>query len=248
MTPLILQSYIHRARRAANAMSTPAGRRALRYGVAPTLEPQHMLRRLNPAVVIDVGANRGQFALDVLTACPNASLVSFEPLRTEADIYEKVVKSSPRVHLVRSAVGDVSGRATMHVSAAADSSSLHEPTALQSSTFPGTGKVGSEDVRIMRLDHADWPVEIPTSTLLKIDVQGHELSVISGAKKLLDVIRWVYVEVSLTEFYEGQALASEVFDALSASGYSLSDLSTPVRRGGRTVQVDALFERTASSE
>jgi len=229
-------------------MSTHTGRAALRHGVAPTLEPQQMLRRLNPSMVIDVGANRGQFALDVLTACPKASLVSFEPLRNEADVYERILGSVPRVHLVRSAVGDVSGRATMHVSAAADSSSLHEPTELQSSTFPGTKKIGTEDVQIERLDDVRWPVEVPTSTLLKIDVQGHELGVLSGASALLEKIRWVYVEVSLAELYEGQALATEVFDALSASGYALSDLSTPVRRRGRTVQVDALFERTAPSE
>ena len=207
-----------------------------------------MLRRLNPAMVIDVGANRGQFALDVLTTCPRASLVSFEPLRKEADVYETILGSVPRVHLVRSAVGDVSGRATMHVSASADSSSLHEPTELQSSTFPGTEKIGSEDVQIVRLDDVHWPIDVPISTLLKIDVQGHELGVLSGASTLLKRIRWVYVEVSLAELYKGQALASEVFDALSASGYALSDLSSPVRRDGRTVQVDALFERTAEAK
>ncbi len=248
MILLKLRSYPDRVRRAASGMSTHAGRAALRHGVAPTWEPQQMLRRLNPAMVLDVGANRGQFALDVLTACPKASLVSFEPLREEADVYERILGPIPRVHLVRSAVGEVSGRAIMHVSAAADSSSLHVPTELQASTFPGTQKIGSEDVQIVRLDDVRWPVEVPTSTLLKIDVQGHELGVLSGANALLKRIRWVYVEVSLVELYEGQALASEVFDALSACGYALSDLSTPVRRDGRTVQVDALFERTAEAE
>lgn len=214
--------------------------------MAATLYPQPMLRNLDPSVVIDIGANRGQFALDVMSACPNASVICFEPLPSEADVLVANLGSLSNLHVVRSAVSDTSGSTMIHVSAAADSSSLHRPTDLQATTFPGTQEIGQLEVPMIALDDVEWPTEVGDTTLLKIDVQGHELAVLRGAKRLLDRIRWVYVEVSLQELYEGQALAGEVFQQLHTAGYRLIDLSDPVRRRGRAIQVDAWFERVGA--
>ena len=54
-----------RITRVVSGTRTELGRRALRSGVVPTVVVQPMLRRLRPQLVIDVGANRGQFTLDV---------------------------------------------------------------------------------------------------------------------------------------------------------------------------------------
>ena len=247
MTAERVQVWTERLRRAANAVRTPHGRSGLRRGVAPTVVPQRTLRSLDPLVVIDVGANRGQFALDVLTACPNASVISFEPLPSEADVFEAILGGVPRVHLLRSAVSDRDGAAQMHVTAAADSSSLHRPTDLQSSTFPGTHQIDEQEVHVCSLDSVSWPLEIPERTLLKIDVQGHEFAVLRGAERLLGQIRWVYVEVPLVELYEGQALAGEVFEQLHRHGYRPVDLSAPTRANGRALQVDVWLDRLDDS-
>ena len=93
------------ARRMAHATGTALERRAARHMVFATLEPQPMLRRLRPDLVVDVGANRGQFALDVRRAVPHASIVSFEPLRSEADVCETVMSTDDNFTLHRFAIG-----------------------------------------------------------------------------------------------------------------------------------------------
>ncbi len=52
--------------------------------------------------------------------------------------------------------------------------------------------------------------KIVPSALLKLDVQGFELSALQGCEDLLQHFAWVYVECSFIELYEGQALADEV--------------------------------------
>ncbi len=55
--------------------------------------------------VVDVGANRGQFALAVRSRLPGARIVSFEPLREPADVYEAIFAGDPLTRLVRCALG-----------------------------------------------------------------------------------------------------------------------------------------------
>lgn len=226
------------------AATTKRGRRALRQGVIPTLEPQAILRRIDPDVVLDVGANRGQFTLDVRTAVPNATVVAFEPLASEAAIYRRIHGGDAAVHLVPVALSDVTGRSEFHVNREADSSSLHAPTELQTTVFPGTDEESVIQVDTVRFDELELPVKLGESTLLKIDVQGHEQEVLAGARKRLHEVRWVLVEVSFVELYEGQALAGPVVGDLHEAGFALVDMLDPVRRGARAVQVDLLFERT----
>ena len=56
-----------------------------------------MLRRLKPSYAIDVGANRGQFSLDVHTALPHTPIIAFEPLQHEAAVYTEVFRDTRRL-------------------------------------------------------------------------------------------------------------------------------------------------------
>jgi FkbM family methyltransferase len=235
---------IVRIRRLLSACTFSAGRRALRCGVLPCLVHQRVLRSIRPALVLDIGANRGQFTLDALRVDPLVEVRAFEPLSSEADVFRSAVGGLPNVVLDRRGLWSVSGSLPMHTSAAADSSSLLPISSLQVAAFPGTAASGEVQVDVVRLDDVLAPADVCTGrSLLKIDVQGGELEVLRGAGALLASIDWVYVELSLVEFYVGQPLASEVWSYLQTSGFELSDLGPVTRRGGRTVQFDALFER-----
>ena len=75
--PLLLRKY-------ARLLSQPACWPALAQGVAATLEHDSALGREHFATVIDVGANKGQFAIDARQRWPQARLICFEPLPAPA--------------------------------------------------------------------------------------------------------------------------------------------------------------------
>jgi FkbM family methyltransferase len=210
--------------------------------VLPTAVAEPMLRRLVPDLVVDVGANRGQFTLDVVRAVPSARVVAFEPLEQEATVFRSIFAHHDNVQLHQLALGRRVEPGTMHMSRAADSSSLLPIGPLQVSIFPGTEELRTVVVDVSTLDAMLVGESIPPKSLLKIDVQGDELEVLRGGTRVLKLFRWIYLEASFLELYIGQALAGELINYLSGLGFRLVDTSTPLRANGRTVQIDLLFE------
>jgi FkbM family methyltransferase len=205
-----------------------------------------MLQRLQPAMVVDIGANRGQFTLATRHACPAARVLAFEPLPQPAKIFRKLFADNDNVRLFSVAVGLEPGEATIHVSARDDSSSLLPITATQNALFPGTAEAGTQTVRVMRLEDCLGSVELRGPALLKLDVQGFELTALQGCGSLLHAFSWVYAECSFVELYEGQALADEVIAWLRERGLSLCGVfNMAYDKWGKAIQADFLFERAS---
>ena len=213
----------------------------LRFGVLAGVEHRAVFSS-DLATVVDIGANRGQFALAAREYAPQARIISFEPLPGPAAIFRRVFARDPMVTLHEKAVGPKSGEADIHVAAADDSSSLL-PMALQTSLFPGSGECGTAQIRVARLADCLSCDEIRPPALLKLDVQGYELQALRGCEELLDRSTWIYAECSFVELYAGQALADEVIAWLRDRNFFLSGVYN-VYYGpeGKAVQGDFLFQ------
>lgn len=221
--------------------------RALHTGVAPSLEHVRVLGLMRPRSVVDIGANRGQFALAARHCYPDAEIHSFEPLPDPAAKFLRVFQGDARVRLHKSAIGSETGEATIHVSARDDSSSLLPIGAEQDRLFPGTAEAGVETIRVGRLHDFIAAEDILSPALLKLDVQGFELSTLQGCEDLLPCFDWVYVECSFVELYEGQALADEVIAWLREREFVLSGVYNMSYDGnGRAIQADFLFTRKST--
>lgn len=222
----------------------PAYRRALRHGVAASTEHARTPLPHDYATVLDVGANRGQFALVAARRFPRAQIVCFEPLEGPRAILERVFGDRRRVHVVGTAVAAFARDSHMHVSRADDSSSLLAPSELQLSTFPGTDVVDHVSLRTERLDALVDPDLLVRPTLLKVDVQGAELDVLIGAGGLLDSIDTILVECSFVELYAGQAMADDIVRFLHHRGFRLVTVTSPSFGSARqVVQADFVFAR-----
>jgi FkbM family methyltransferase len=235
---------LHRANKLRRVLSEPSYRRALAKGVAATTEHESVTFPRDYDTVIDVGANRGQFALFALHRFPRARVLCFEPLLEAHQKLTEVVGDDPRVHIECCAVGSVDGSLSLNVTRSDDSSSLLQPTALQLRTFPNTDSVSSLDVPVRTLDDTIDAEELTRPFLLKIDVQGFELEVLRGAQRLLKEDGDLLVESSFAELYAGQALANEVIAALWSQGYRLRGIfSLTTGLDGAPLQGDFLFSR-----
>ncbi len=206
-----------------------------------------MLASQGVDLVFDVGANVGQFAQSLRAAGYKGRLVSFEPLSTahaqllrvsQKDVQWKI---APQV-----AVGAHEGEIEIHVAANSVSSSALEMLDSHGKAAPGSAYVGSERVRLSRLDTLAHDYMRPdTVPFIKIDTQGYEDQVLTGATNLLDRVSGLQLELSFVPLYEGQQLFDALVERLRALGFSIwaiwPGLCDP--RSGRMLQVDAVFFR-----
>jgi len=78
--------------------------------------------------------------------------------------------------------------------------------------------------------------------LIKIDVQGAEHFVITGATKTLQITSMIWIEVSFKPLYEGSLLFDDIVSMLNTEGFKLMELEPVYRsREGELLQSDALF-------
>lgn len=240
---------LHQFRKALRLCLTARFRRALRHGVGAADQHVPVLRALSPppALIVDVGAHRGQFLLAALEACPHARLIAIEPQPAALARLRAWLADEPdrdRVALLAVAAADREGEALLHVARRDDNSSLRPPTSAQTRLFPGTDAPGTIRVPVARLDRLLSGQDMPSDVLLKIDVQGSEADVLRGTGDLLRRFRWIYVECSEVELYQGQMLADGVAALLAQRGFRpAGQYNGIVDQGGRDIQADHLFSR-----
>jgi FkbM family methyltransferase len=217
--------------------------RALWIGAAAGAEHTVVLQRLDCKTIVDVGANRGQFALAARHSFPSATIFSFEPLDEPAAKFRRVFSSDSKVILHDTAIGPKKANCVMHVSGRDDSSSLLPISSLQEEIFPGTSEAKTTDVRVAPLDDSLCREDIVGPAMLKLDVQGFELEALQGCESLLSLFDWVYCECSFVELYSGQKLAFDVINWLANRGFLIAGMYNPsYDRDGKAVQSDFLFK------
>lgn len=207
----------------------------------------HFLSMRHVDLVLDIGANRGQFAQSLRTAGYEGRIASFEPLTTAWEELNRRAASDPLWDVApRMAIGNVDGEIEIHVAGNSESSSVLDMLASHVNAEPQSAYVGVEKVALRRLDSAAVNYVRPGSKLfIKIDTQGFEAQVIDGAGELLKHATGVNVEVSFVPLYEGQVLYLGIISALQSAGLEIWDLA-PVfvdPQSFRLLQGNAIFFR-----
>ena len=236
-----------RIRKLGYSLLHPCCWNALRYGVAPSLEHRVVLAELDYDLLIDVGANRGQFSLMSSFLHPDVPIHAFEPLESEAGTFRKIFAGKPHIELQNLALGEREAQMTMHVSGRADSSSLLPIGKLQRQLYPATLEVGIQSVKVVPLDSLSGGWAPVRRWLLKLDVQGFELDVLLGAKATLQRCTHVYAECSHVTLYEGQKLYPEVERFLHEHGFAPRRRLNEQWSNGQLIQADYLFTRNAAA-
>jgi FkbM family methyltransferase len=206
-------------------------------------------RQFGIDLVLDVGANKGQFASEIRHCGYAGKIVSFEPLsQAHVELQQSRAEDPLWDAYPRCALGDHNGEVEINIAGNSESSSILPMLESHQSVAPESAYQGKEIVPIKTLDAvAGQYLKDARAPFLKIDTQGFEWQVLDGARDILPHIKGILVELSLVPLYEGQHLWREVIDRLEAEGFTLwafqpvfSDLSQ-----GRTLQVDGVFYRTS---
>jgi FkbM family methyltransferase len=205
------------------------------------------LSNIEVKTILDIGANAGQFAQQILRIFPEATIYSFEPLK---DCYEQLVKTlggSPRVRAFNVALGERKEQREILRNEFSPSSSFLAMAETHKAAFPFTQRSSPETVEVVRLDDFVSDLEVRKPLLIKMDVQGFEDKVISGGADTIRRADVVIVEVSMIGLYDGQPLFAEIHGMMTNLGFKYrgnwDQLMSPL--DGHILQADAIFMKAS---
>jgi FkbM family methyltransferase len=205
---------------------------------------RRMFKKAGTDLVFDVGANRGQYAQELRSHGYGGRLVSFEPLPACRRILEAAATQDELWKVEPTALGREALVRPFHVTENLSSSSFFRVLERSTNAAPQTRHVETIEVEQRRLDSYSHHLVGARSVHLKLDTQGSELEVLSGASGILGELSTLECELSLTHLYEGQPLIHDVLTFLYAQGFRLAwvegGFSDPA---GMMLQADGLFIR-----
>lgn len=203
-----------------------------------------ILQHRNVELLLDVGANFGQYGGELRDAGWRRRILSFEP---GSDAYQRLqqrVSRDPLWQARQVALGDQEGELALNISEESRFSSMLPvltETVDRSATFRYSCK---ETVSVHRLD--DIAAEFPRERLaVKIDVQGFERQVLDGAPDVLARVQVVEMEMTAHPVYDGQMLVLESMQRMADAGLVLSlteNIYVDIE-SGRSLQFNGIFVR-----
>lgn len=195
--------------------------------------------------VLDIGANTGGFASEILLPrFPDAIIHSFEPSPVPFQQLFKISKASAGKIIAHPfGLGAESGQITFNDAiGASHSSSILKSTDIAAQLFPHTSKTTQSIVEIRRLDDIAPALGIVDDLLVKIDVQGFEDRVIQGGLNTIGRAQACIIEVQSVELYSGQPSFRDIFLLLDSLGFYFDGvLEQFFAADGTTIYFDAVF-------
>jgi FkbM family methyltransferase len=213
----------------------------------PAHRRQMLLEAKRVDLVVDVGANVGQYGRELRAYGYRGAIVSLEPTQSAFAELAALASGDTLWTVLRTAAGAEAGSITINVSANSVSSSALPMLDRHAQVAPESRFTGTETAAVDRLDNlVATAVTNARNPFLKIDVQGFERAVLEGAAAILPSFAAVELELSFVALYEGQALWRDHIDFMEAAGFTLVGL-TPVfwdEVSGEMLQADGIFART----
>jgi FkbM family methyltransferase len=211
------------------------------------LQLQWLLDTHRVDLVIDVGANEGQFA-QRLRHVYSGEIISFEPLSEPFGRLAQAARTDPRWRVHQCALGSEEATGTIHVASDSAFSSFLVANEFSQQHFRRSGTLSEELVRVKRLDDVLAPVltgTAPRRLFLKLDTQGYDLEVFKGLGKYADQMMMMQSEVSLVPIYEQMPHWTESIATYENAGLYVAGMF-PVTRDdatGRVIEYDCLMVR-----
>lgn len=188
-----------------------------------------LFKRLNINLVIDVGANAGQYR-DLLRNRVGYSgrIISFEPVPELAHGLMARAATDPNWTVYNMALGALAGSATFNVMDNTEFSSFHIPN----NNDVDLAKVGNHIARKVKVKVSTLDQMVSDSNFhdshnnvyLKLDTQGFDLEVLKGATNFLRSISLIQAEANVIPIYDGSPSYRDLIDFLIEQNFILSGI------------------------
>lgn len=203
-----------------------------------------LIKSLQPDIIVDGGANRGQWSREVRKWDSDTPILAFEPIPESFEVLQGLRLRN--IQFEQAALSDTNGTATMNVSGPIGmQSSIGEATGKFRSKYPTITVSRTQEVRSLTLDSLDQLKN--KRVYLKLDVEGFEWQVLQGARSLLsrpEGIIALEIETSVSVLRAGERTHYEIVPWLESLGFQVFHLFTPgVARNGKIDSIDCILTR-----
>ncbi len=139
-----------------------------------------LIERERP-IIFDIGANKGEWSKQMIRSIPDATIFMFEPSQHCQNILNGL--SIPNATIIPCAAGESIGDALLNFSSETDgSASLHE----REDSYFQDNNYSQQKVIVTTIDSVISDNKIDFVDFMKMDIEGHELFALKGAKKSLE--------------------------------------------------------------
>lgn len=195
-------------------------------------------------LLLDVGANIGQYGVLTRMIKYKGRIVSFEPLNDAFEKLKQASNSDSNWTINHFALGDVATKSTINIAGNSGSSSILKMEDKHVETLPESEYIGTQEIEIKTLNEV-FPsfYQNGNKVMLKIDTQGYEKNVLEGADQVLDKISLIQLEMSLVSLYQDEILFTEMVQYMEGKGFILVALENGFSdsKTGQLFQVDGVF-------
>jgi FkbM family methyltransferase len=177
----------------------------------PYLGPGY-LTLAEDAIVVDIGANIGDFTMQSARLCPKGRVIAVEPVREHIRMIamQMLLNAVENVTCVHAALGNREGEIDIHIDVS------------RSSVCHG-GRETTERVRLTTLSRLMGEVGIDRIALLKLDCEGAEWDILPAAEEVLPQIQQICMEFHCERGWTPKKLATW----LRERGYEVSHTPGP---------------------
>jgi FkbM family methyltransferase len=173
-------------------------------------------------LLVDGGANTGQFATAMRASGWGGRIVSFEPLPDAFAALSELAANDPSWEVENVALGAAAGSASINIAGNSMSSSLLPMLDAHLEAAPDSAYTGSATVDVVCLDDAlRGRIQLSDRVCVKLDCQGYEREILAGAGATMRQTVMMVVELSFVPLYEGGVLFDEAVSLLRQLGFSL---------------------------
>jgi FkbM family methyltransferase len=182
-----------------------------------------LLRKLRVELLLDIGANTGQFAQAMRQIGYAGVIMSFEPIpEVFAQAKRRMAGDSKWIGF-NVGIGEKEETRTIHCMQASIFSSFNRPTSEMTRVFEDRNRVlETREVQVRRLDSVLAETSYDKhlgKTFLKSDTQGYEMQVFRGLGSMLPSIPAIQCEISSVPIYERAPHMIEILTFLTGRGF-----------------------------
>lgn len=179
-----------------------------------------LIELFNISLVIDVGANKGQYIQSIRSKGYKGSVISFEPGNLAFLQLKECSKLDASWKIFNNALGSKNESSKIYVAKHSMMSSLLPSNASAQIHFLEE-TVSEQNIEVRTLDSFlnDQIINSTSNIWLKIDTEGYELEVLKGAEKLLENVKVIDIEVCFKGHRMGQPLIWDIYDYCLKKGF-----------------------------